>query len=114
MVIYLQISPDSNINFTYKCYWYVNCKASFYRKPDYRIRTINIYILKRMHVEEIKKQNAASEEMRTKLYISHKRLALNRSPENFENFKITVDKYRKMLAEMNCSAGSSPSLNSPD
>lgn len=53
-----------------------------------------------MQVEEIKELVAASEEMRTKLYISHKRLALNRTPENLENFKNTVDNYIKMLSEM--------------
>jgi len=53
-----------------------------------------------MQVEEIKKLIAASEEMRTKLYISHKRLALNRTPENLEIFKKTVDNYKKMLSEM--------------
>jgi len=52
-----------------------------------------------MQVEEIKKLIAASEEMRTKLYISHKRLALNRTPENLEIFKKTVDNYKKMLSE---------------
>ena len=62
-----------------------------------------------MQVEEIKKLIAASEEMRTKLYISHKRLALNRTPENLEIFKETVDNYKKMLSEMggyNCSYAS--------
>ena len=53
-----------------------------------------------MQVEEIKKLITASEEMRTRLYISHKRLALNRTPENLEIFKQTVDNYKKMLSEM--------------
>jgi hypothetical protein len=56
-----------------------------------------------MDVEQIKELGAASEEMRTKLYISHKRLALNRTPENFENFKMTVNDYREMLEKMNSS-----------
>lgn len=53
-----------------------------------------------MQVEEIKEIIAAAEEMRTKLYIAHKRLALNRTPENFELFRITIDAYNKMLAKV--------------
>jgi hypothetical protein len=56
-----------------------------------------------MDVEQIMELGAASEEMRTKLYISHKRLSLNRTPENFENFKMTVNDYRKMLEKINSS-----------
>jgi uncharacterized protein YaaR (DUF327 family) len=61
-----------------------------------------------MQVQEIQETTAAMEEMRTKLYISHKRLALNRTPENFENFKAIVNDYKKLIARIEGNCGSSP------
>jgi len=59
-----------------------------------------------MEVDEIKKLIATAEEMRTRLYISHKRLALNRTPENFEIFKTTVNDYKKMLTTITANESS--------
>lgn len=53
-----------------------------------------------MQLDILKSLIYRASETRKKMYISHDRLRLNRTPENFEKFRISVDAFNEILHKL--------------